>query len=850
MEKTSRIEENQQILKSVGQFFYGENLDEPAFVIGRGMNGFKVDPSQLKGVDLKKKVKSARWIADFTPKQTGVYQFITSSNPYTHIFVNGKEVKDTEVTLTEGEQYTFVVLYFGNPDVKQEDLFQFEVKYTCNQQETQTIAAEDFSIPRQVSFEYLPGGSDNTEDEQPLLDTDNDGIYDEWEINGYTVINHLVVPWEEKYAAQGYKKYVSNPNESHTAGDPYSDLEKASGSIDRNIKKVAWDPLVAAYPSITVGMERLILSDNKEFSSSSGKRISRETSSSSSASNTEGIDVSAGFSLFEGFSGSVTGHYSHTSTHTVNSAQTSGQDWSEQLGLNSAQAAYVNANIRYYNTGTAPVYKFIPTTNLVLGKETIATITGQMNQEAFSLPPDQTYPRRHLHAIALNTLDQFSSTPISMNINLVDRLENGEKLKLETTQFQGAFAKRDPAGGQVVIEENEWANYIPQIESVTTGLLIDIKGGLMMERRIAAKDPDNPNDRTPELTLGEALIKSIGAYKEGGNWYFKDEYTDEARILSPNLVHFIYDRKTERKIKKELDGNKNIKTIYDMTIRPGMNIQISIPVVWDDFNNDDGNWDGGSYDQSNGLNNGRCYKIDPNKNVTYDLDDITLEANSKYLISMDVKGNGTGKATVEFGGTTREFNISNGYKRQKIMFEVFDFPTDFSFLTISTNSTVYIDNFSIVKVGTAWDKLKEENKEFSKINDQKDFYFASTDLTQYITNYKDEAFIKKWDVNSKQDFKLVYHVYRGAFYIYDIPAKKVLTWDRRNQKLIFMNDLGVRYQLWFLQKSGNNGYNIVSAADRSKVLAYDIVKPDLTPLQIATLDEAKANQYFVLSPVK
>ncbi|MGG3837700.1 binary toxin-like calcium binding domain-containing protein [Paenibacillus thiaminolyticus] len=850
MEKTSRIEENQQILKSVGQFFYGENLDEPAFVIGRGMNGFKVDPSQLKGVDLKKKVKSARWIADFTPKETGLYQFITSSNPYTHIFVDGKEVKDTEVTLTEGEQYTFVILYFGNPEVKEEDLFQFEVKYTCNQQETQEIAAEDFSFPRQVSFEYLPGGSDNTEDEQPLLDTDNDGIYDEWEINGYTVINHLAVPWDEKYAAQGYKKYVSNPNESHTAGDPYSDLEKASGSIDRNVKKVAWDPLVAAYPSITVGMERLILSDNKEFSSSSGKRISRETSSSSSASNTEGIDVSAGFSLFEGFSGSVTGHYSHTSTHTVNSAQTSGQDWSEQLGLNTAQAAYVNANIRYYNTGTAPVYKFIPTTNLVLGKETIATITGQMNQEAFSLPPDQTYPRRHLHAIALNTLDQFSSTPISMNINLVDRLENGEKLKLETTQFQGAFAKRDPAGGQVVIEENEWANYIPQIESVTTGILIDIKGGLMMERRIAAKDPDNPNDRTPELTLGEALIKSIGAYKDGENWYFKDEYTDEARILSPNLVHFIYDRKTERKIKKELDGNKNIKTIYDMTIRPGMNIQISIPVVWDDFNNDGGNWDGGSYDQSNGLINGRCYKIDPNKNVTCDLDDITLEANSKYLIIMDVKGNGAGKATVEFGGTTREFDISNGYKRQKIMFEVFDFPTDFSILTISTNSTVYIDNFSIVKVGTAWDKLKEENKEFSKINDQKDFYFASTDLTQYITNYKDEAFIKKWDVNSKQDFKLVYHVYRGAFYIYDIPAKKVLTWDRRNQKLIFMEDMGARYQLWFLQKSGNNGYNIVSAADRSKVLAYDISKPDLTPLQIATLDEAKANQYFVLSPVK
>ncbi|MDT2286052.1 hypothetical protein P7H17_08010 [Paenibacillus larvae] len=34
-----------------------------------------------------------------------------------------------------------------------------------------------------------------------------------------------------------------------------------------------------------------------------------------------------------------------------------------------------------------------------------------------------------------------------------------------------------------------------------------------MERRIAAKDPLNPNDRTPELTLGEALEKSIGMYR-------------------------------------------------------------------------------------------------------------------------------------------------------------------------------------------------------------------------------------------------------------------------------------------------------------------------------------------------
>ncbi|MDT2249315.1 hypothetical protein P7H16_23720 [Paenibacillus larvae] len=35
------------------------------------------------------------------------------------------------------------------------------------------------------------------------------------------------------------------------------------------------------------------------------------------------------------------------------------------------------------------------------------------------------------------------------------------------------------------------------------------------------------------------------------------------------------------------------KTIYDMTIQPGMNIQINVPVLYDDFTEKSGQWDGG-----------------------------------------------------------------------------------------------------------------------------------------------------------------------------------------------------------------------------------------------------------------
>ncbi|MDT2295130.1 hypothetical protein P7H15_23215 [Paenibacillus larvae] len=42
---------------------------------------------------------------------------------------------------------------------------------------------------------------------------------------------------------------------------------------------------------------------------------------------------------------------------------------------------------------------------------------------------------------------------------------------------------------------------------------------------------------------------------------------------------------------------KSTETIYDMTIQPGMNIQINVPVLYDDFTEKSGQWDGGDYDK-------------------------------------------------------------------------------------------------------------------------------------------------------------------------------------------------------------------------------------------------------------
>ncbi|MCY9571463.1 PA14 domain-containing protein, partial [Paenibacillus larvae] len=155
------IQTEEKMLKAVGQFFYGDNFNELAFVVARGINGFKLDKRTLDGVDFKKTIQSVRWLANFTPKESGVYTFTINPHCFAHILIDGENAKDQEIQLEAGKSYPFVVAYFGNPMTEQEELLQLDVHYTFNQQETKEIEVETFSIPEIISFESLPMGTDS-----------------------------------------------------------------------------------------------------------------------------------------------------------------------------------------------------------------------------------------------------------------------------------------------------------------------------------------------------------------------------------------------------------------------------------------------------------------------------------------------------------------------------------------------------------------------------------------------------------------------------------------------------------------------------------------------------------------
>ncbi|MDT2259673.1 PA14 domain-containing protein [Paenibacillus larvae] len=69
---------------------------------------------------LKRQYQSVRWLANFTPKESGVYTFTINPHCFAHILIDGENAKDQEIQLEAGKSYPFVVAYFGNPMTEQE----------------------------------------------------------------------------------------------------------------------------------------------------------------------------------------------------------------------------------------------------------------------------------------------------------------------------------------------------------------------------------------------------------------------------------------------------------------------------------------------------------------------------------------------------------------------------------------------------------------------------------------------------------------------------------------------------------------------------------------------------------
>ncbi|PFK06904.1 binary toxin-like calcium binding domain-containing protein [Bacillus cereus] len=639
-EKDSQIS-NEVSKGLLGYYFQDQKFQQLALMAHRQASNLEIPTEEVKHLLSKEQqhIQSVRWLGYIQPPQTGGYVFSTSSDHQVVIELDGKNIiNQTSMTepiqLEKDKYYKIRIEYVPENTNEQENLLDFQLNWSISGAKIEPIPENVFHLPdlsrKQDQEKIIPETNLFQEqvDEKKtsrskrslatnhLLDTDDDGIYDEWEAGGYTIQRQLAVKWDDSMKEQGYTKYMSNPYNSHTVGDPYTDWEKAAGRIDSAVKTEARNPLVAAYPTVGVHMEKLIVSEKQNISTGLGKTVSASMSTSNTAAITAGIDATAGASLL-GPSGSVTAHFSYTGSSTSTVEDRSSHNWSQDLGIDTGQSAYLNANVRYYNTGTAPMYKVEPTTNFVLAGESIVTVKAKENQLGDVLKAGGVYPEKHLHPIALNTLDDFGSQLIPINYNQTKRLENGHKLTLETTQASGLYGRIKANGGLNVDSSQEWEPVRSQIESVSAGIVLDT-GEETLERRVAARNHRDPEDLTPELTIGEAVKIAFNATEENGKIYYKD------MPLNESLVGLVFDESTAREIKAQLDNMpEQDKKIYTVKLKRGMNIMIKKPIWYSDFDTHQHNWANAILVTGEGVT-GNAGKISRGANLASSLNYQTL----------------------------------------------------------------------------------------------------------------------------------------------------------------------------------------------------------------------------------
>ncbi|MCW1238503.1 binary toxin-like calcium binding domain-containing protein [Bacillus pretiosus] len=717
----------------IGHYFNDQLFHKPVLIDTKQNGDLRIFNKDVKNLlsPENQQIRSARWDAIIKPTESGEYSFSTSLDKDVILKIDDtihidQSVSQQKIKLEKNKTYKLQIEYSTEKPDASDVLINMQLFWTKDDKK-EIVPEKNLLLPNAPETEKQNSpnsqvglfatkspekfkAEDDDSEEDELKDTDNDHIYDTWEINGYTVKDRLLVKWDEKYKELGYKKYVSNPYRAHTVGDPYNDFEKAAGQMDKAIKSEARDPLVAAYPVVGVDMEKLIWSKNADTTNESGETHSHSNSTSHADTITNGVDVSLGFQGFQA-TGQVSYHFSKSNTTTTSTEDTNGKTVSSALHMNQGESAFLNANVRYFNTGSAPIYNVKPTTNFVLGDETLATIAAQPNQIGNTLKPGETYPQKDQAPLALNTLDQFSSKLIPINFNQLKKIEdNHEPIRLETTQVSGDYLTVDD-DGKSQIKDNDWTLYNTQVESVSGTIILNTDNETL-ERYVAAKNPDDPEDRTPELTVGEAIQKAFNAEYKGDYLYYKDVPIDES------TVQIIWDKDTDVETKKQMDKTKDYN-FYNVKLRPGMKIAINKPVYLYDFDNHNaGHWYYTKTISLTGLKKSTAAFISPNTGPALTTIE-NLKPYTEYALEMYVKSDHNPmKMKLKAGDTEQEFNIDKDYQKIRMYFTT-DNETSKNIQVINNGKeNLLFDNVIVGKIKFRADLIFEHDMEKIKASHQ------------------------------------------------------------------------------------------------------------------------------------
>ncbi|OUB07447.1 hypothetical protein BK708_07620, partial [Bacillus thuringiensis serovar yunnanensis] len=401
--------------------------------------------------------------------------------------------------------------------------------------------------------------------------------------------NHLLTKEADgRYKINGTnqyaQKYTGEPTMRSSTGDPYTDLQKLAWGPGNSggILPEATSPYVAAYGKVGVNMEQMILTPNENIAQSIGKNetVDKSKTVTVSTTNSHTDSTTVGASMSAGMEGvfptlSVSASFSSESSNTVSvdksdsetTGESRGKHWEQTLGLNPADPAFVNANIRYYNAGTAPVYNVKPTINFVVGDGTAETITAKTNNVAQEIKPGGTYPQKEQNAVAWKYTDDFNAHPFSITLGQLEQIANGTPLKIQTTQVSANLPSEKSISGEESGEKSDTTVNKDTLESATARIMIDQGNGNEKERRIAARSKDHYTEqKRPEFTVKQAIEMAFPGAKVENNKIVYESFNGDNE-------HIVLDQNTLDQMKQQVKDGK-ATNLFDAKLTAGMNILV------------------------------------------------------------------------------------------------------------------------------------------------------------------------------------------------------------------------------------------------------------------------------------
>ncbi|WP_179892740.1 binary toxin-like calcium binding domain-containing protein [Bacillus thuringiensis] len=807
----------------LGYYFKGKDFNDLVTFAPTLEKGFIYDTETADTLLHQKSQEygSIRWIGFIKSEEAGNFTFKLTDDENAIIEIEGKVVSNQgkekqEVYLEKGKLIPIRVEYRPSKQLKTADQpFKDLQLYKINdKQKTIPVEQVDLRNPdfrTEASQKYLTKAAKATlfpVETNADRDTDGDGIPDAWEENGYTIQNKVAVEWQDSLENDGYIKYTSNPLDAYTVGDPYTDYEKAARDTDKSNAKETFHPLVAAFPSVSVNLEKIIISENKDLTNAVGSN----SSNNHSYTNTEGASVNAGFGPM-GFSFGVSANYQHSDTVGTQW----GHSQEDTTHLNNAQAGFLNANVRYKNVGTGSIYNTKPTTSFVLDGDTIGTIKAKENTTALSITPGKSYPKKEQNGIAINTMDDFNSQPITLNKEQLTKFLGNVPIMLETDQVEGQYMRRNIHGETVI--GGEWNGITQQIYAKTASIIVE-EGDSVSEKRIAAKDYEYPEDKTPSLTLKEGLKLGYPdeIQEKDGLLYYKNKPLYESSVMT------YLDERTSKEVMKQINdttGNfKDVKKLYDVKLTPEMNFTIKVSTLYTGAEDDTTSNIFGALENvyiGDGGNTGKKHYYSADAQARLVLNNRAknkLKKNTDYYLSMYMIADKDTEPQIKIYGqkgmiASKSIKLNNkAYQRVDILV---------SNLEGNEMENIYILGSGGTKV--SWDDIS-----FTEVSSMKEIVKMAAAIRPngMITGQAQDEIVLWDDLNkTNQKWRLVYDKRSEAFQIKSVTNENQVLSIGSNYTIHMKENNQTYGTYWNLEESKDGYFFIKSKAYPNIVLDVD-----------------------------